>query len=103
MDTEEVDLAGLTAQSFTPLAGETFTAVYDDGAIPFELEEVRAGAVAPAAGMRVPFSLFFLGPEDLVYPQGIYPLEHPRFGWAGIFLVPVGEQGRRIRYQAVFS
>jgi hypothetical protein len=37
--------------------------------------------------------------------QRIYPVEHPRLGTVGIFLVPLGSEGdpEGLHYQAIFN
>lgn len=49
------------------------------------------------------FSLFFYGPNELFLPQRIYRLAHERMGEHDIFLVPVAQEPRGYRYEAVFS
>jgi hypothetical protein len=49
------------------------------------------------------FSLYFYGPGDTLLPQRIYRLAHERMGEHEIFLVPVAQEPRGFRYEAVFS
>jgi len=49
------------------------------------------------------FSLYFYGPGDFYLPQRIYRLAHERMGEHEIFLVPVAQEPRGFRYEAVFS
>lgn len=49
------------------------------------------------------FSLYFYGPGDFLLPQHIYRLAHERMGEHDIFLVPIAQEPRGIRYEAVFS
>jgi len=49
------------------------------------------------------FSAYFYGPGDFFLPQGIYRLEHEQMGEQEIFLVPVAQDQRGVRYEAVFS
>ncbi|HEX8291668.1 MAG TPA: hypothetical protein VF570_07940 [Pyrinomonadaceae bacterium] len=49
------------------------------------------------------FSLYFYGPGDRLLPQKIYRLAHERMGEHEIFLVPVAQEPRGFRYEAVFS
>jgi hypothetical protein len=48
------------------------------------------------------FSLHFVGPEAR-WPQGIYPLTHPKLGAMNIFLVPTGPTAGGFGYNAVFG
>lgn len=52
---------------------------------------------------RRAFSLIFEGPMQPIHPQAIYRLNNPALGPMDIFLVPLGPQGDRCRYQAVFT
>jgi hypothetical protein len=49
------------------------------------------------------FSIYFYGPNDFFLPQSIYRLAHERMGEHEIFLVPVAQEARGYRYEAVFS
>ncbi|MFL6256375.1 MAG: DUF6916 family protein [Pyrinomonadaceae bacterium] len=49
------------------------------------------------------FSLFFYGPGNHFLPQQIYRLAHEQMGELDIFLVPVAQEPRGYRYEAVFS
>ena len=49
------------------------------------------------------FSLFFYGPGNVYLPQNTYRLAHERMGEHAIFLVPVAQEPRGFRYEAVFS
>jgi hypothetical protein len=49
------------------------------------------------------FSLIFTGIPSPWLPQGSYKLAHQQIGECEMFLVPVGPDNARMRYQAVFS
>jgi hypothetical protein len=49
------------------------------------------------------FSLFFYGPGNFLLPQRMYRLAHERLGEQDIFLVPIAQEPRGYRYEAVFS
>ena len=49
------------------------------------------------------FSIYFLGPGDFYLPQATYHMEHESLGEQDIFLVPIGVEDKRFRYEAVFS
>jgi hypothetical protein len=49
------------------------------------------------------FSLFFYGPNNIFLPQCIYRLAHEQLGEHEIFLVPVAQDPRGFRYEAIFS
>jgi hypothetical protein len=63
-----------------------------------ELVEVVESNLSPALDQ---YSVFFLGPATL--GQGTHNLEHDQMGSFDLFLVPVGAEGDRVRYEAAFS
>ena len=69
---------------------------------PIELELVEATEPVITPGQEV-FSLIFLGPKDLLLPQGMYQLAHERLGSGLLFLVPIGQSGDGISYEAVYN
>jgi hypothetical protein len=75
-----------------------------------ELELIEARPIGPPpsdreGGRRQSFSLIFRGPAARLLDQRIYPVEHPRLGTLGIFLVPLGSEGdpNGLHYQAIFN
>ena len=54
-------------------------------------------------GERLPFCLVFAGPKDVVLPQKIYRIQHPKAGTMDIFLVPIGPDEGNMLYEAVFA
>jgi len=49
------------------------------------------------------FSLYFAGPLEPHLPQNLYPMEHGLMGAFDIFLVPVAQDERGFKYEAVFN
>lgn len=49
------------------------------------------------------FSLIFAGPASPWLQQGLYTLVHAEIGECELFLVPLGPDGLRMRYEAAFS
>ena len=104
-------LESLTPDSFAPLVGATFRIDPGGGVepIPVVLGEMvrspRRGGFGPngAPVREEPFSLVFLGPIRPVLPQRIYPLSHETLGRLELFLVPIGPEEGRMRYEAVFN
>ncbi len=95
----------LHSRDFLPHLHEQFL-IRLPGIEPIELELVGVAEwgdpVAP--GQRQPFSLAFLGPVSQQYLlQSTFHFEHPQMGALDIFIVPLGPQGGRMQYQAVFS
>ncbi len=98
-------LEQLQSSDFVPYLNQLFT-IRLDGIEPIRLELVvvtENGKGVPP-GARQPFSLLFLGPVSSQYLlQHMYPLEHPEMGVLELFLVPLGPQEGRMRYEAIFS
>ncbi len=100
----------LKSSDFTPFLNQTFR-IRLEGTGPIDLElveitEAASGqsAAAPGTGGRVPFSLQFLGPVSPQYLiQHTYRLEHEQMGALDIFLVPLGPEAGRMRYEAIFN
>ncbi|MGI8685234.1 MAG: DUF6916 family protein [Acidimicrobiales bacterium] len=90
-----------TLATFSGRVGETFTVQVDDNtSFDIELAEVSAlGAARP--GAREPFSLVFLGPVHA--PQATYRMTNNDLGRFDIFIVPLGPEAGRMRYEAVFT
>lgn len=95
----------LTLDHFTRHVDQTFSAIINDGEIPFVLVEARAlnpASVLPGAA-RAPFSLLFRNGSAFLFPQQTYLMRHAEMGEVGIFLVPVAREQAGFLYQAVFN
>jgi hypothetical protein len=102
-------LETLTLETFSPHVGETFRIpLQGDQAIELELVDARslldpyAGRPGPRPG-RAPFGLVFKGPPTPILPQHIYPLEHATIGRHELFIVPIGPDQGRMRYEVIFT
>ncbi|HEU0292088.1 MAG TPA: hypothetical protein VFR47_05095 [Anaerolineales bacterium] len=98
-------LEQLQSNDFLPYLNQIFT-IRLDGIEPIGLELVlvKESGTGFRPGARRPFSLHFLGPVSSQYLlQHMYPLEHPEMGVLDIFLVPLGPETGRMRYEAIFS
>jgi hypothetical protein len=97
----------LTSADFTPYLNQIFT-IRLESLEPIVLElagitELGSGDTEPGRRRR-PFSLLFLGPISQQYLlQHIYRLEHEQLSSLELFLVPLGPEGGRMRYEAVFN
>jgi len=98
-----LDLATVTADTFTPLIGQTFEAVFSDGRLPLSLAEVRPLGAARLGAPRAPFALTFHGDAKLRLPQHIYRLEHPALEAAEMFLVQISGDANATKFEAVFN
>lgn len=98
-----LDLATVTADTFTPLLGQAFEVVFTDGRLPLTLAEVRPLGTARPGALRTPFALTFHGAPKLRLPQHIYRLEHPALEAAEIFLVQIAGDANATKFEAVFN
>lgn len=95
-----------TTDQFAEQTGALFSAKVEGGAAEqggvaeFELVAVVPGIESPSFER---FSLEFLGEAGASLPQGTYALENAALGTHDVFLVPIGREGERTRYEAVFS
>lgn len=65
-----------------------------------ELVEVTDGVSTPG---QEQFSLFFRGPLETPFRQGIHRLAHERIGELHLFLVPVDRKPDGMVYEAAFN
>ena len=94
-------LAAMTAESFEPHRGETFTLLAGGSELALTLAAVqRLGNAVRAGGA---FSLQFSGPAGPIVPQAIYPLRHRALGTLELFLVPLKPEGGSSRYEVIFT
>ena len=97
-------LPALTYEQFEPFLNSVFQIKYDTHTL--ELEFAKCEKLKSQAANQVrrePFSLLFLGPPRPVLPQRMYNFDFGELGSLEIFIVPIGPDGSRMRYQAVFS
>ena len=77
-----------------------------EGIEPIDLELVSVTEAGPASRpeARAPFSLHFLGPVSPQYlVQHSYRLEHEQMGAFDLFIVPLGPESGRMRYEAILA
>jgi hypothetical protein len=95
----------LQSLDFQPYLDQTFR-VRLEGSEPIDLELVSVTEIGqssrPAA--RRPVSLIFRGPVSQLYlRQHIYRLEHDQTGQLDLFIVPIGPEAGRMRYEAILA
>jgi hypothetical protein len=91
----------LTAADFAPLLGERFE-LEAPGADPFEITLTSCDeSPGGAGGGRVPFSLIFHA--DVLVPQQICSIRHPKLGDLDVFVVPIEPDARGMRYEVTFN
>jgi hypothetical protein len=72
--------------------------------IDLQLISVTELGAATHTGFRTPFSLHFLGPVSQGYlPQHTYQMVNETLGTLDIFIVPLGAEAGRMRYEAIFT
>jgi hypothetical protein len=89
----------LTLADFTPRLGTGFEVALPGGSAVLNL---RSAQELPSLGRTGgSFRLEFIGPVEPMLPQGTYGF---RFGddQIGIFIVPLGQEPRGVRYEAIF-
>lgn len=93
----------LTIDHFSDKVGQAFV-IEESNAPAVELTLTEAKPLRNFANSpRAPFSLVFTSRGDFVLPQRMYPLRHPALGLQSIFLVPIGKDGDKVSYEAVFN
>jgi hypothetical protein len=91
----------LTREALTECLNGKFL-MQSGNADPLELTLASVTELPAAAGQEQ-FSVIFDAPPDAPLAQGIYQLEHERFGAFGIFLVPISRDQQGVRYEALFN
>jgi hypothetical protein len=99
--TESHEPRELTRDTFAPHVGSSFL-VHADDARRVELTLAQVSDVRTSARTEA-FSLEFHGPAGAALPQAEYRFEHPVLGELALFIVPVGQQGGLLEYEAVFN
>ena len=92
------------------LVGDEFRLEHADGQKILQLAEAKAlsgGDETPDNATRGrpggPFSLVFEGAASEAFQQGSHKIEHETLGAIDVFLVPVGQSGDKITYEAIFN
>ena len=96
---------GISAAQFSQHVNTKFSVSIDSGeTVELELVDVvvRENEPSEQKGMER-FSTFFYGPTNAFLPQQMYQLTHPQMGELLIFLVPIGQEQRGFKYEAVFN
>lgn len=97
-----------TIDTFRRHLGEEFhIAVRQDGNLTVRLSSAEDLSERSGAGIgssrRTPFSLLFHGPVENYLRQGTYLIRHDAIGEFPLFLVPLGPEQGRMRYEAIFT
>ena len=95
----------LQSTDFKPQVDHVFSIRLDDATtIDLQLVSVTELGGVTGTGTRTPFSLHFLGPVSQQYlQQHTYPMVNEILGTFDIFIVPLGVETGRMRYEAIFT
>jgi hypothetical protein len=94
----------LNAELFETLLNQNFNLHLKNNTIlVIRLIEVTKSEVEGDDIKRIPFSVVFRGPREILIPQGIYSIENESAGILEIFLVPIGPDKKGMRFEAVFN
>ena len=102
-------LDALELPTFEKLVGQEFEMQRADGtSASLKLAEAhktgeRSAEQAADLGKRLPFSLVFSGPPELLLGQGMCTLRHPELGELGVFLVQLEQTADGTMFEAVFT
>ncbi len=102
-----MNLDEFTADGLRPHVGSTFHVTLEDGRVfDLMLEEVKVVTEKHTSPPRSrdSFSLFFVGPDNVLMQQHTYTVSHDQLGgpWP-IFIVPVGRREATFLFEAVFT
>lgn len=92
----------LKLATYQALLNETFQVKLDDGNL-FPIKLTNALESKYSNDQFETFELEFSGAENLLLPQRLYHLNHPKIGDFTLFLVPVGQVKEGYIYQSVFN
>ncbi len=86
--------------TFAEAVGSTFVVDSESSSLELVLDRLEDGPSTPGFEQ---YALHFLGPADPLLAQRSFRLNHEEMGSLDIFLVPIGQVGGRIEYQACFN
>ena len=90
----------VTPATFEPHLGSALASSLGDA--PFTLVGIERYTATPEAPRPEPFSLYFERPGEVVAQQTV-ALTHAVLGSLELFLVPIGQAGDVVRYEAAFN
>jgi hypothetical protein len=97
-----LELDKVTIETFAPHIGTSFSLEEGNAEHVLVLESI-APARHDSPGRRASFSLYFRLDAGGTLPQRTWELTHESLGTFPLFLVPVSEPGKGVRYEAVFN
>jgi hypothetical protein len=91
----------LTHEAFSEQLGTKFDVQLEpDKSVGLELAEISQ---LKQSGRQEQFSIVFRGPNEIPLEQGTHQISHHKFGKLEIFIVPISQDERGYRYQAIFN
>ena len=95
----------LQSTDFQPCLDQIFCIHLDDATLmDLQLVSVTELGTGSQTGFRNPFSLHFLGPVSRQFlQQHTYQMVNEKMGTFDIFIVPLGTETGRMRYEAIFT
>ena len=93
----------VTMDTFRSLLNEDFTVRIENVSLSAALLEVTPLSHSNESPAHQSWSLVFRFPPRHLFNQGTYEFEHPDTGRLAIFVVPIGEDEKGVRYQAIFN
>jgi hypothetical protein len=98
-----LDLATVTHETFSALAGQAFQVSKPQVFVSLELAECRPLGSRRSEGSRLPFSLTFRGAPGLRLPQGIHRFESAQTGAFEIFITQIADGPAGSEFEAIFN
>lgn len=91
----------LTRRDFDGLPAGALAVEHAGAQLPMEVMQLRdLPRISPRAE---PFAVVLAGPGSPILPQGIHALIHPARGRLDVFMVPIGREAGRTRYEIIFN
>jgi hypothetical protein len=100
-DDNDSMLDRLTSKDFADLPAGTLAVEHEGTQLPMEVLQLRElPHISPRAE---PFSVILGGPASPLLGQGMHALVHPVHGRLEVFMVPIGRDPQRTRYEIIFN
>lgn len=95
----------ITKETFEQLSSKTFQITFNENTVAqSELIEIKANPkIQLQDGQIEPFSLVFEVADSEVFDQNTYLLKSDELEEMPIFLVPIGQDEKGVRYEAIFN
>ncbi len=91
----------LTSRDFADLPAGALVVEHAGAKLPMEVLQLRE--LPPISPRAKPFAVVLAGPASPMLQQGIHTLVHPALGRLDLFMVPIGRDAERTRYEIIFN